>query len=123
MVSLDIQCDPEHTVELSGPIPVEILFVHPVQPVIVGNQLRQEASSQTLPDVSCYASWSGQRRLEGLGRLQAWVVGSFPEASKDVHGLIDCLADSKLRARGLARERESDEWERSIIHIVPVALL
>ena len=51
------------------------------------------------------------------------MVGSFPEASKDVHGLIDCLADSKLRARGLARGRESDEWERSIIHIVPVAQL
>ena len=28
---------------------------------------------------------------------------------------MECLADSKLRARGLARGREGDEWERSVI--------
>ena len=56
-----------------------------------------------------------QRRLEGFGRLQGWVVGSFQEASKDLHHLLECLADSKLRARGLARGREGDEWERSVI--------
>ena len=56
-----------------------------------------------------------QRRLDGFGRLQGWVVGSFQEASKDLHHLLECLADSKLRARGLARGREGDEWERSLI--------
>ena len=56
-----------------------------------------------------------QRRLEGFGQLQGWVVGSFQEASKDLHHLLECLADSKLRARGLARGREGDEWERSVI--------
>ena len=34
---------------------------------------------------------------------------------KDLHDLLECLADSKLRARGLARGREGDEWERSVI--------
>ena len=43
------------------------------------------------------------------------MVGSFQEASKDLHHLLECLADSKLRARGLARGREGDEWERSVI--------
>ena len=56
-----------------------------------------------------------QRRLEGFGQLQGWVVGSFQEASKDLHHLLECLADSKLKARGLARGREGDEWERSLI--------
>ena len=56
-----------------------------------------------------------QRRLEGFGQLQGWVVGSFQEVSKDLHHLLECLADSKLKARGLARGREGDEWERSLI--------
>ena len=43
------------------------------------------------------------------------MVGSFQEASKDLHHLLECLADSKLKARGLARGREGDEWERSLI--------
>ena len=43
------------------------------------------------------------------------VVGSFQEDSKDFHHLLECLADSKLRARGLARGMEGDEWERSLI--------
>ena len=42
-------------------------------------------------------------------------MGSFQEASKDLHHLLECLADSKLRARGLARGREGDRWERSLI--------
>ena len=49
------------------------------------------------------------------GQFQGWVVGSFQEASKDLHHLLECLADSKLKARGLARGREGDEWERSLI--------
>jgi hypothetical protein len=42
-----------------------------------------------------------QRRLGGFGRLQGLVVGSFQEASKNLHSLLECLTDSKLRARGL----------------------
>ena len=42
-------------------------------------------------------------------------MGSFQEASKDLHHLLECLADSKLRARGLARGREGEEWGRSLI--------
>jgi hypothetical protein len=42
----------------------------------------------------------------GLGCLEErgnwWVVGSFQKASKDDHNLFECLADSKLRARGVA---------------------
>ena len=40
---------------------------------------------------------------------------SFQEASKDLHRLLECLADSKSRARGHARRREGSEWERSLI--------
>ena len=43
------------------------------------------------------------------------MVGSFQEASKDLHHLLVYLADSKLRTRGLARDREGDDWERSVI--------
>ena len=43
------------------------------------------------------------------------MVEFFQEASNDIHDLLDCLADSKLRERGLARGRNGDEWERSII--------
>jgi hypothetical protein len=42
-------------------------------------------------------------------------MGSSQEASKDLHHLLECLADSKLRVRGLPRGREGDEWERSLI--------
>ena len=56
-----------------------------------------------------------QRRLDSFGRLQGLVVGSFQEGSKDLHALLEALADSKLRARGLARGREGSEWERSTI--------
>ena len=55
------------------------------------------------------------RRLESYGRLQCLVMGSFQEGSKDLHSLLDILADSKLRARGLARGREGTEHERSVI--------
>ena len=55
------------------------------------------------------------RRLQGYGQLQGLVVGAFQEASKDLHALLDTLADSKLRAMGLARGREGTEQERAII--------
>ena len=42
-------------------------------------------------------------------------MGSFQEASKGLHHLLECLADSELRPRGLARGREGGEWERSLI--------
>ena len=47
-------------------------------------------------------------------RLQGWVLGSFQEASKGLHHLLECLADSELRPRGLARGREGGEWERRL---------
>ena len=56
-----------------------------------------------------------QRRLESFGTLQGLVVGSFQEASQDLHSLLECLTDAKLRARGLARGREGGDWERGII--------
>ena len=36
-------------------------------------------------------------------------------SSKDLHHLLECLADYKLKASGLAQGREGDEWERSLI--------
>ena len=55
------------------------------------------------------------RRLESYGELLCLVVGSFQEASKDVHGLLEWFADAKLQALGLARGREGSEYERSLI--------
>ena len=55
------------------------------------------------------------RRLESFGPLQGLVIGAFQEASKDIHALLDTLADSKIRSMGLARGREGTEQERAII--------
>ena len=42
-------------------------------------------------------------------------MGAFQEGSKDLHALLEVLADSRLRMKGLARGREGSEWERSSI--------
>ena len=55
------------------------------------------------------------RRLEGHGRLLTWVMGAWQEGSKDLHGLLDILADAKVQSLGLARGREASEWERAMI--------
>ena len=55
------------------------------------------------------------RRLEGYGKLLCLVMGTFQEGSKDLHSLLDIIADSKIKARGLARGREGTEQERSVI--------
>ena len=55
------------------------------------------------------------RRLESYGQLQGLVVGAFQEGSDDIHALLDVIADSQLRARGLARGREGSNHERSTI--------
>ena len=55
------------------------------------------------------------RRLESYGQLQGLVMGSFQEGSKDVHSLLDILADSQLKAKGLAQGREGSDQERAII--------
>ena len=43
------------------------------------------------------------------------VMGTFQEGSKDLHSLLDILADAKIKKRGLARGREGTEQERSVI--------
>ena len=55
------------------------------------------------------------RRLNSYGPLIGLVVGAFQEGSKDLHALLGTLADSQLRAKGLARGREGTDQERSII--------
>ena len=55
------------------------------------------------------------RRLESYGQLQALVMGSFQEGSKDLHSLLGILADSQLKAKGLARKKERSDQERSVI--------
>ena len=55
------------------------------------------------------------RRLGSYGPLLGLVVGAFQEGSQDLHRLLEFLADSQLRAMGLARGREGSEQERSII--------
>ena len=46
------------------------------------------------------------KRLESYGQLLGLVMESFQEGSKDIHYLLDILADSQLKAMGLARGRE-----------------
>ena len=55
------------------------------------------------------------RRLERHGTLLTWVMGAWQEGSKDLHGLLDILADNKIHALGLARGRETSERERAQI--------
>ena len=55
------------------------------------------------------------RMLESYGKLMCLVMGTFQEGSKDLHTLLDMIADSKIRARGLARGREGTEQERSVV--------
>ena len=55
-----------------------------------------------------------ERRLQGYFRLQCLVMVTFQEGSKDLHALLETLADCKLRSLGLARRREGTERERSI---------
>ena len=56
------------------------------------------------------------RRLNSYGPLIGLVVGAFQEGSKDLHALLGTLADSQLRAKGLARGRkEGTDQEMSII--------
>ena len=55
------------------------------------------------------------RRLQTFGRLRGLVVGAWGEGSKDLHGLLDVLADSRLRTVGMARGREGSDAERGVI--------
>ena len=56
-----------------------------------------------------------QRRLESFGDLKGLVVGAFGEGSEDLHNLIKTLAESRLKAQGLARGREGSEAELGVI--------
>ena len=42
-------------------------------------------------------------------------MGAWQEGSKDLHSLLDILADNKIHALGLARGREASERERAQI--------
>ena len=42
-------------------------------------------------------------------------MGAFQEGSKDLHSLLEVLADSKFRVKGLARGREGSKRKRSTI--------
>ena len=53
------------------------------------------------------------RRLLGYGRLQLLVVGSWQEGTKDLHSLLDLLADLKVKRLGLAKGRELSDRERT----------
>ena len=53
------------------------------------------------------------RRLLGYGRLQLLVMGSCQEGTKDLHSLLDLLADLIVRRLGLARGRELSDREKA----------
>ena len=55
------------------------------------------------------------RRLEGHGQLLTWVMGAWQEGSKDLHDLLDMLADNKVAVLGLVRGREASDHERAQI--------
>ena len=55
------------------------------------------------------------RRLDSFGELQGLVIGAFQEGRKDLHALLEIMADAKIRLKGLARGREGTMQERSII--------
>lgn len=55
------------------------------------------------------------RRLESFGDLQGLVVGAFGEGREDQHSLINSLAESGLRAQGLARGMKGSEKELGVI--------
>ena len=55
------------------------------------------------------------RRLEGYGELLTWVVGAFQEGSRDLHKLLELLADNKASVLGLSRGREASDNERAQI--------
>ena len=55
------------------------------------------------------------QRLEGHGKLLCWVMGSWQEASQDLHALLELLADSKVQSLGLTRGREATAQERAQI--------
>ena len=55
------------------------------------------------------------RRLERFGNILTWVMGAWQEGSKDLHDLLDHLADHKVAVHGLARGREASENKRAQI--------
>ena len=55
------------------------------------------------------------RRLESYLPLVGLVIGTFQEGSKDLHALLEHLADSQIKAKVLARGRKGSEQERSVI--------
>ena len=51
------------------------------------------------------------RRLERFGNILTWVMGAWQEGSKDLHDLLDLLAE--VAVLGLARGCEATEIERA----------
>ena len=49
------------------------------------------------------------KRLESYGQLLGLVMESFQEGSKDIHYLLDILADLQMKAMGLAKGREESD--------------
>ena len=56
-----------------------------------------------------------ERKLEQYGDLQGLVVGAFGEGSDDLHNLVQVMAESRVRAMGLARGRPGTETELGVV--------
>ena len=50
-----------------------------------------------------------------MDHLLAWSLEPLQEGNKDLHALLEHLADSQLKAKGLARGRKGSEQERAVI--------
>jgi len=56
-----------------------------------------------------------EEKLVGMGNLRGLVFGAFGEASKDVHDLVQRLADSRVARKGLSRGRVCAKGEKSVV--------
>ena len=52
-----------------------------------------------------------ENNLSQYGDLQGLVVGAYGEGSDALHGLVQLLAESKVKAMGLSRGRKGTEAE------------
>ena len=55
------------------------------------------------------------RRLTEYGKVLPLCVGGYGEGSEEVHNLITCLADARLKKVGLQRGRPGSDQELAII--------
>ena len=59
-----------------------------------------------------------EKKLQEFGDLRGLVFGAFAEASEDVHGLIQSMAESRIAAADLMRAQPGAEPSRESLSVV-----